>query len=93
MEYQPIHPFPTIVVPCFNHGSDVTHARLTYYPHAMLIQYGLLDEGFDLQDVEILPIRVYPELTTLHNGERWLLSEVLSMFDMADVEAETAAVS
>jgi len=84
--------YPTITVPCFNHGPNAIHARLTYYPHAILVQYGELGCGFDLKACEILPLRVYPELTMLHDGERWDLPEVLSMFDLYD-EPDQAAVS
>jgi hypothetical protein len=84
--------YPTIIVPCFNHGPNVTHARLTYYPQALFIQYGKLGSRFDLKACEILPLRVYPELVMIHDGERWDLPEVLSMFDLSD-EPEQAAVS
>lgn len=84
---------PTITVECDTRGDKITHARLTMYPRTVFIQCGSFqgERGWVMETCEVLPLKVYPELQALHNGERWVLEEVHQMFDMSD-EPELAEV-
>lgn len=76
---------PTITVPCETRGKHITHALLIMYPRTLFIQYGKFrSDIFDAVSCEVLPFVLHPELEALHNGERWVIDEVHSMFDLSD---------